>query len=194
MKKILLRLSAGILFNLFSLFNVSFGNSPISNLNSDELKYRLVVNLVTKKLYFFDDESIYSFQVGIGKEGRETPPMDFVVLNKLKYPSWVPNLRSVDEETRKYLEIHNYLPNSHKLNPLHKYWIGIGGSYGIHDVKGDKGIGEKSSLGCVRIRTSDLERIFHKIDEGMKGIIIDDDEKLTSFFEEYISFRKFFKN
>jgi hypothetical protein len=107
------------------------------------------------------DESwtfIRSFKVGLG-ESNGTPEGAFVVRpkSKLVNPAWV-NPRTGEK----------FAADDPK-NPIGERWIGLDGvdestrrfqGYGIHGTIEPDSIGQQRSMGCVRMKTEDVEIIY----------------------------------
>lgn len=98
---------------------------------------------------------VCSFPVGLGEQG--TPSGVWKVGGKLTNPTWYPPgggkpVAADDPE-----------------NPLGEYWIGLEGikgeavgafGYGIHGTIETDSIGQANSLGCIRMRDPDIERVY----------------------------------
>ena len=68
-------------------------------------------------------------------------------------------------------------------NPLGGYWIGLTGtegqavgkmSYGIHGTIDQDSIGKQSSMGCIRLRASDIAMVFDMMVEGKSMVVVKD--------------------
>ena len=68
-------------------------------------------------------------------------------------------------------------------NPLGERWIGLTGidghavgkqSYGIHGTIEPDSIGKMASMGCIRMRNEDVERVFEMLVEGKSTVIVKD--------------------
>jgi len=66
-------------------------------------------------------------------------------------------------------------------NPLGDYWIAIEGvdgeavgktSFGIHGTIDPDSIGKQASLGCIRLRNEDIERVFKMLYEVKSNVRI----------------------
>lgn len=94
-----------------------------------------------------------SYEVGIGKEGTETPVADFVVGTKIDEPDWF-----FDGKT---------IPYGDPENELGDRWIGIEHDlytgFGIHGTNDESTIGKAVSRGCVRLRNKDIIALYRMI-------------------------------
>ena len=68
-------------------------------------------------------------------------------------------------------------------NPLGERWIGLTGidghavgkaSYGIHGTIEPDSIGKMASMGCIRLRNEDVERVFELLVEGKSTVMVKD--------------------
>jgi len=135
------------------------------NLFADETNYKIIIDKSERKLYLQNME----FSVGIGKLGYETPTGDFEVINKIKRPYFSPSPKTkwLNQKQRNYLYKYGSIPSDSPLNPLCDYWISISPKgLGIHDIDRDKGIGERSSHGCIRVKRKDMKIIFENTNIG----------------------------
>jgi lipoprotein-anchoring transpeptidase ErfK/SrfK len=66
-------------------------------------------------------------------------------------------------------------------NPLGGYWIGLNGldgqavgklSYGIHGTIEPDSVGKMSSLGCIRLRTEDVQQVYDMLVEGKSIVVV----------------------
>ncbi|MFK7884198.1 MAG: L,D-transpeptidase family protein [Phycisphaerales bacterium] len=112
---------------------------------------------------------IRSFDVGLGEFGG-TPVGTFVVsANKLENPGWV-NPRDSRER---------YEPND-PMNPIGEFWLGLRGvgesadvtGYGIHGTIEPDSVGQNRSMGCVRLRDSDIAMVYELLAERVSRVDI----------------------
>lgn len=114
-------------------------------------------------LYLQGDEVVKAWEVGIGKEGHETPVGCYVVGDKQTDPSWMPVGGP-------------QLPFGHPDNPLGTRWIawyqgGHSTSYGIHGTSDPSGVGGRVSQGCVRMRNEDVQELFDLLPVGATVVV-----------------------
>lgn len=126
-------------------------------------KPRVVVDLSEFRLtLLFDGVFIKEYLVGIGKDDC-TPTGEFVVDNLLVHPRWyAPDGRVIE-----------YGEEDHLLG---ERWIGFAdqpgaSGLGIHGTKGNSGIGEKCSNGCIRMRNEDVVELYDFMTPGTKVLI-----------------------
>src|SRR5688572_13805802 len=118
--------------------------------------------------------SVYltSFPVGLGKDSS-TPTGTWVVRpgEKLTNPKFwgAGDLPPMEPEDPK--------------NPLGDHWIALDGlageatgqqSYGIHGTIDPASIGKQESMGCIRMRNEDVERVYEMLVEGKSKVVVTD--------------------
>jgi len=108
-------------------------------------------------LYRLGDEIAAAWEVGIGKQGSETPPGTYAIGLKQMNPAWLPEGRAP-------------VAFGDPENPLGTRWLawyqdGRNTHLGFHGT-GEGGIGERVSQGCVRMFNPDVELLFEILPEG----------------------------
>ena len=111
-------------------------------------------------LYRHGDEVVRLWDVGVGKDGHETPLGNYTIGEKVEKPAHTTEL----------------LPYGHPDNPLGSRWLtllksGQKTSYGIHGTWDPEGVGGRVSLGCVRMRNEDVEELFEILPMGARVVI-----------------------
>jgi L,D-transpeptidase ErfK/SrfK len=138
----------------------------------------LVVNLAALRVYFFPKrkdgelQTVYTFPIGIGKVGWQTPEGVTKIVSKRRDPVWtVP--ASVRAEHKK-----NNDPLPAKVgpgpdNPLGAFAMNLGWpSYLVHGTNKPYGVGMRSSHGCVRLYPEDIALLFQMMSVGMKVTVV----------------------
>ena len=103
-------------------------------------------------LYRHGQEVVRAWEVGIGKEGQDTPLGAFEIGEKQEEPSW-------------WREDGPPLPYAHPENPLGTRWIGwyrdgAKTSIGFHGTSDPAGVGGRVSRGCIRMRNEHVEELY----------------------------------
>ncbi len=119
---------------------------------------------------YLQDVLVKSYTVGLGADGS-TPTGEWRVGTKLVNPTYYPprggDILSADDPT----------------NPLGERWIGLIGvsgealgqeRYGIHGTIEPDSIGKNSSMGCIRLRNSDVEVLYDFLVEKQGTVTITD--------------------
>lgn len=135
------------------------------------IKHRFILDLYLRNPA---GEPVYvrSFAVGLGEE-NSTPVGNWVVRGgkqgKVKNPGWT------NPRTRE-----NYAPDDPD-NPIGEYWIPLKGvgpktkdktGYGIHGTIEPESIGQAMSMGCIRLRSDDIELLFGMLEGGESSVQI----------------------
>jgi len=130
----------------------------------------VVVNLAQMRLYYFDKTSKlqYSYPIGIGREGLNTPVGETTVINKVAGPRWNPTDRMREEKPWMPLSV---APGP--SNPLGAYALYLGWpTFLIHGSNKPWAIGRRVSSGCMRMYPKNIENVFNTIAVGTKVTIV----------------------
>jgi hypothetical protein len=131
----------------------------------------LVLRLGERRLYMVLDDSETppeSFPVAIGRPPWETPTGRFRVREMVENPDWVQfDWNNPSRTIRR-------VPPGPK-NPLGLRWIGFatahGWEIGFHGTPRPELLGQAVSHGCVRMRNSDVVKVFERITIGTTVIV-----------------------
>ena len=135
-------------------------------------KEGIIVNIADLRVYFFlnnESDQIYSFPIGIGRYGWNTPLGKAFVTNKRKNPSWnVP--KSIREEDPSWPPVVPPGPD----NPLGSRAIYLSmPSYLLHGTNKPWGVGMKVSHGCIRLYPESIEKLYDLVEINTKINIVD---------------------
>lgn len=135
----------------------------------------LVLNLSELRLFYFaPGGTVMTFPIGIGREGWQTPLGKTTVINKRKNPPWIPP-PSIREEDSDLPEVVYAGPD----NPLGAYALYLGWrKFLIHGTNRPYGVGTRSSHGCIRLYSEDIEQLFNAVTVGTPVTVIDTPFKL----------------
>jgi L,D-transpeptidase ErfK/SrfK len=131
----------------------------------------IVINLAERRLYYFPSggDTVQTYPVGIGVQGRTTPLSTTRVVAKETDPTWYPppSIRAERPE----------LPGAigpGPDNPLGKYALRLGWkNYLIHDSNKPDGVGRNVSHGCIHLYPEDIERLFNETEIGTQVRVVD---------------------
>uniref|UniRef100_C6E4L9 ErfK/YbiS/YcfS/YnhG family protein n=1 Tax=Geobacter sp. (strain M21) TaxID=443144 RepID=C6E4L9_GEOSM len=131
----------------------------------------IVVNLPEYRLYLFSQGKpggVFTFPLGIGDEGAETPLGSYTVIQKMTNPSWhVPD--SIRHEVPELPQIVPPGPS----NPLGTHALRLSrGNILIHGTNRPWGIGRRSSHGCLRLYPEDITTLFELAHIGMSVVVV----------------------
>lgn len=140
----------------------------------------IVINLAEMRLYYYHPDGVHvsTFPVGVGQEGWNTPLGTTTIVRKREHPTWI-----VPDSIMKNHEAHGQPiekvwpagPN----NPLgdHALTTGMKGIV-IHGSPFPKGVGVRSSHGCIRMLNEDVAQLFRMVQVGTPVNIIDQPTKI----------------
>ena len=138
----------------------------------------IVLNIASKRLFYFPEveaggaEVVYTFPIGIGRVGWETPTGTTRVIDKAKDPSWYVPL----SVRREHAEMGSPLPAvvpPGPDNPLGAYVLKLDmPGYLIHGTNQPYGVGMRVSHGCVRLYPENIEFLYPEIDRGEAVAIV----------------------
>jgi len=140
----------------------------------------VVLNIANKRLFYFPDsadgepQKVFTYPIGIGRVGWETPLGSARVIAKATDPAWyVP--ASV---RREHAEMGDPLPSvvpPGPDNPLgaHVLKLDMPG-YLIHGTNQPYGVGMRVSHGCVRLYPENIELLYSFVDIGEQVMIVNE--------------------
>jgi len=135
---------------------------------------RILKEALVMDVYLRDDEGkaifVCSFPVGLG-EKNSTPAGEWRIAagRKVVNPDWR------NPRTGEYYEADD------PENPIGEYWLALKGTgpntedeqgYGIHGTIEPDSIGDRRSMGCVRLRSEDIKRFYHMMQGGASTVQI----------------------
>lgn len=140
----------------------------------------IVINLAEYRLYYFpeDENVVFTFPVGIGKEGWNTPLGHTRITSKVINPIWRPtaNVRAAAEEIGASLP--EVFPAGSD-NPLGKHALRLGWpAILIHGTNRHDGVGARVSAGCIRMLPGDIEHLFSLVSVGTPVRVINEPVKV----------------
>ena len=130
---------------------------PNDKLKIPRGKFRVDVSKSRRQLWLFYDDSVARmYDVGIGREGHDTPVGEFAIVTKEVKPAWT----MTTEDGRRVVV--RYGEPGHILGSR---WMGFAPpnqDIGIHGIPAtEEGtIGKASSKGCIRMRNADVEELY----------------------------------
>ncbi|MEH6940321.1 L,D-transpeptidase [Bacillus sp. JJ722] len=136
----------------------------------------VIVNKANNKLAFIKDgEVVEIFPVGTGKSNELTPEGLFTFVVKAKNP---------------YYRKKN-IPGGDPRNPLGSRWIGFdalntdGRIYGVHGTNQPWSVGHYISNGCIRMKNSDVERLYELIPLQSKILVTMSSKSFREIAKDY---------
>jgi len=114
---------------------------------------RIVVSIPDRKLTLIENgTSVKTYDVAVGKKSSPSPQGAFAIVNRVKSPTWWGPGKVVGPGAG---------------NPLGTRWMGLSAkSFGIHGTNAPGSIGKAASHGCIRMRNTDAEDLFARVQVG----------------------------
>ncbi len=163
-----------VIVSLFLLF--SFMQPVPAEVQQAASNPFIIVNKANNKLAFIKDGKVVEiFPVGTGKSNDLTPEGLFTIIVKAKNP---------------YYRKKN-IPGGDPRNPLGTRWIGFnalgtdGRTYGVHGTNEPWSVGKYISNGCIRMKKSDVERLYELIPLQTKILITLSSKSFKELAKEY---------
>ncbi len=140
----------------------------------------IVVNLAEMRLYFYhpNGRTVSTYPIGIGKQGWLTPLGKTQVVRMQKDPWWIVPDSILEKHARSGKPIPAKMPPGPK-NPLGKYKMNLGfKNIVIHGTPYPKGVGLRSSHGCMRMLPEDIQELFGQVTVGMQVRVVHEPHKV----------------
>ncbi|PIQ42699.1 MAG: L,D-transpeptidase [Gammaproteobacteria bacterium CG11_big_fil_rev_8_21_14_0_20_46_22] len=142
----------------------------------------IVVNLAEMRLYYFDQKAgvIFTYPVGIGKQGELTPLGKTMVVSKKVDPTWTPTPDARKQFKATYgFDLPDKFPPGPE-NPLGQYAMRLGFQHTnilIHGTNDPAGIGKRVSAGCVRMANDNVGELFDLVYAGVPVTVVNEPYK-----------------
>ncbi|HLV77392.1 MAG TPA: L,D-transpeptidase family protein [Marinobacter sp.] len=138
----------------------------------------IVINLAEYRLYYFSDQGVEVYPVGVGTEENPSPLTNAEVTMALESPAWYPpaSVRAEYEAAGEHLP--RMIPPGPE-NPLgtHALLLSEKG-YLIHGTNKQFGVGMAVSHGCFRMYNEDISRFVYQVDKGTPVRVIREPVKI----------------
>jgi lipoprotein-anchoring transpeptidase ErfK/SrfK len=114
---------------------------------------RVVVSIPDRMLAVVENDHVVElYAVAVGAPATPSPVGVFTIVNRVSNPTYYRPGKVVAPGPR---------------NPLGTRWMGLSlKGYGIHGTDRPQSIGYAKSMGCIRLRNSDVERLFDRVRAG----------------------------
>lgn len=140
----------------------------------------IIVNLAEMRLYYYHADGIHvsTYPIGVGQEGWETPLGKTQVVRKREHPTWVVPDSILENQAAHGKPIEKVMPPGPN-NPLGDYAMNLGfQSIVIHGSPYPKGVGVRSSHGCIRMLNEDVAELFQLVSVGTPVNIVHQPTKI----------------
>ncbi|KAF1065976.1 MAG: putative L,D-transpeptidase YbiS [Pseudomonas citronellolis] len=136
----------------------------------------IVINLAEYRLYYFPkgENVVYTFPLGIGREGWGSPIAHTSIVAKTKNPAWYPPASIRAEHAKDGDPLPTVVPPGPD-NPLGPFKMALGvPGYLIHGSNKKYGIGTRTSHGCFRMFNNDVTQLFPMVPVGTSVRIVNE--------------------
>ena len=157
---------------------------PLQFVLPDAEKKGLVLNIPEMRLYYFpenadkDKKVVFTYPLGVGREGWSTPYIKTKIIEKKKHPKWYPPKSIREEHEEKGDPLPEFI-EAGPDNPLGDYALRLGKpEYLIHGTNKPYGVGMRVSHGCIRLYPEDIEYLFKNVKLGTSVNIVNQPYKV----------------
>jgi lipoprotein-anchoring transpeptidase ErfK/SrfK len=114
---------------------------------------RVVVSIRDRLLAVVENDRVLEvYPIAVGAPATPSPTGTFTIVNRVTHPTYYRPGKVMAPGPR---------------NPLGTRWMGLSlKGYGIHGTDNPQSIGDAKSMGCIRLRNSDVERLFEQVRAG----------------------------
>lgn len=134
----------------------------------------IVVNLAELRIYYYPPNSgkVVTYPIGIGRQGWDTPVGVMHIIEKTVNPTWNVPASIRADRAKDGVELPKSVPPGPD-NPLGGYRMRLSQpTYLIHGTNDYRGVGRRSSSGCMRLYNEDVEELFSHVKKGAPVNII----------------------
>lgn len=144
----------------------------------------IVMNIPEMRMYYFpprkkgEPDKVYTYPLGVGREGWATPYKQTRIIGKRKHPDWRPpeSIRKEHEDAGDPLPV---VVKAGPDNPLGDHALRLGlPAYLIHGTNKPWGVGMRVSHGCIRLYPEDIAELFDQVRVGTAVNIINNPYKI----------------
>lgn len=135
----------------------------------------MVVNLAELRIYYYPPNSgkVVTYPIGIGREGWDTPVGLMHIIEKTVNPTWVVPASIREDRAKQGVQLPKSVPPGPD-NPLGGYRMRLSQpTFLIHGTNDYRGVGRRSSSGCMRMFPEDVEALFNYVKTGTTVNVID---------------------
>lgn len=137
----------------------------------------IVINLAEYRLYYYQDNKVSTYPVGIGKSSSPSPLARTEVTVRLESPTWYPPESVLQEYVAEGETLPRVIPPGPE-NPLGPYALQLAeDGYLIHGTNKRFGVGMQVSHGCFRMYNEDISELIWNVPIGTAVRVIDEPVK-----------------
>lgn len=148
---------------------------PTAHILPDAPRRGVVINIAELRLYLYkSDGEIWSFPIGVGREGFSTPLGQSKVVRKKEGPTWYPTAAKRAEDP----EVPAVVPPGPE-NPMGEFALYLGWpTYAVHGTNQPWAVGRRVTRGCIRLYPEDIAWVFEQVPVGTPVSVVDQPIKL----------------
>lgn len=148
---------------------------PTAHILPDAPRRGVVINIAELRLYLYADSgSVWSFSIGVGRDGFSTPLGQTKVVRKKENPTWYPTAAKRAEDP----EVPAVVPAGPD-NPMGEYALYLGWpTYAVHGTNQPWAVGRRVTRGCIRLYPEDIAWVFRQVPAGTPVTVVDQPVKL----------------
>jgi L,D-transpeptidase ErfK/SrfK len=170
---------------------------PTEYLLPDAPHEGIILNIASKRLFYYPKmgegqaQIVFTYPIGIGRVGWETPLGAATVISKARDPSWWVPASVRREHREKGDPLPSVVPPGPE-NPLGTRVLKLDmPGYLIHGTNQPYGVGMRVSHGCVRLYPENIEFLYELVEIGEPVMIINEPFLLTQmngewYFESHV--------
>jgi L,D-transpeptidase ErfK/SrfK len=130
----------------------------------------IIVNIPEMRLFFFQNGSVVTYPVGLGRDDWRTPEGSFKIRGKTENPTWVIPESIRAEHIRERDDPRTFIAGGDPENPLGLFRLELTlPLYMLHGSNMPWGVGMQVSHGCIRLYNEDIAILFHEVQIGTPG-------------------------
>jgi L,D-transpeptidase ErfK/SrfK len=140
----------------------------------------IVIDAAALRLFYYPPHkrgepiTVYTYPIGIGKAGWDTPEGVTHVTVKVPHPTWRPTMGLRRDHYKDTGVMYPAVVPPGPDNPLGDYEFRLGWpTYLIHGTNQPYGVGLRSSHGCVRLYPENIARLFDMVKVGTRVQVVD---------------------
>jgi L,D-transpeptidase ErfK/SrfK len=136
----------------------------------DARPHGVIVNIPEMRLYFFQNGTVVTYPVGLGRDDWRTPEGNFKIRGKTENPTWVIPESIRAEHIRERDDPRTFIAGGDPENPLGLFRLELTlPLYALHGSNMPWGVGMQVSHGCIRLYNEDIAILFHEVQVGTPG-------------------------
>lgn len=148
---------------------------PTAHILPDAPRRGVVINIAELRLYLYaENGAVWSFSIGVGRDGFSTPLGQTKVVRKKENPTWYPTAAKRVEDP----EVPAVVPPGPD-NPMGEHALYLGWpTYAVHGTNQPWAVGRRVTRGCIRLYPEDIAWVFRQAPVGTPVAVVDQPVKL----------------